>query len=471
MDYNLSSRHTIYGRYGQTYLNVALPTSPFTAANSRNRSELFPSHSASFSDTFIVNPHITNEFRLGLTRTLLEFASGLDSQNLMGAAGIQGTSGITGVPGLAFSGIGSFTGVTAISRTIATNQVLGFTDHVSYFAGKHSFKAGVQFNREQVFASNFITPPTFTFTGNLSGWSFADFLLGLPSTFTSQLAPTNYYLFDNEIGIFAQDEYRVSPRLTLQLGLRYQIWSYPNEKYNKLAVLDPASGKVIIPNQQTMRFVVPNFPQSQIPVVTASQAGYAANNSSLINTDKGDIAPRIGFAWRPFDKATTVVRGGYGIYYYNVANGTAGANATSAVFLASQTATQQLGGNGTLTPTLTLANPLAAFGGTVSALNPQTLSFTDASPNLRNAMVQEYSLTVEQEWHGWGARASYMGFFQTRIPYSVNVNGSRRAISPSARTGVRIRQCSILTSPKMADSRATTVSNSRRSGPPRTASS
>src|ERR1022692_424411 len=100
--------------------------------------------------------HITNEFRLGLTRTVLVFSSGLDSTNLMGAAGIQGTSGITGVPGLAFSGIGSFTGVTAISRTVSENQVLGFTDHVSYFVGKHSFKAGVQFNREQVFASNFI---------------------------------------------------------------------------------------------------------------------------------------------------------------------------------------------------------------------------------------------------------------------------------------------------------------------------
>ena len=57
VDYNLSPRHTTYARYGQTYLNVALPTSPFTAANSGNRSELFPSHSASFSDTFIVNSH------------------------------------------------------------------------------------------------------------------------------------------------------------------------------------------------------------------------------------------------------------------------------------------------------------------------------------------------------------------------------------------------------------------------------
>ncbi|HWQ56339.1 MAG TPA: TonB-dependent receptor [Bryobacteraceae bacterium] len=420
VDYNISPRHTVFGRYGHTYLTVALPTTPFTQENSSNLSQIFPGRSVSISDTFVVNPRITNEFRFGFTRTRLAFSSPFEREDVMAAAGLQGTLGITGLPGLNFTGSGAFTGIAARSFTQSTNQVTGVTDHISVFSGAHSIKAGIQFNRAQIFSNNLIGPPAFTFDGRLSGWSFADFLLGYPSTATRQLAPNVFYLFQNEWGFFVQDEIRLNQQLTLTAGLRYQIWPFVHEKYDKLAVFDVQNRQIVIPSEEARRFIVPNFPQSTIPVRTAEEANYAAKNRELIKTYYGAIAPRFGFAWRPFNRGNTVIRGGYGIYYYNT-TGATGVSPTGSVFLGSQTVTQQLGTAGTLTPTIAFPNPFTGFGA-VGSLNPETLGFGATVANLRNPMVQEYSVSIEREFRGWGVRGSYLGFLQTRIPIVVNYN-------------------------------------------------
>ncbi|MBM3773953.1 MAG: TonB-dependent receptor [Acidobacteria bacterium] len=429
VDHNFSERHTFFVRYGHTELKVAQPTMPFRLENARDLSQLFPGRSVSISDTFIFNPQTTNEFRFGYTRTRLAFSSAFEQEDVMAAAGIQGTRGITGLPGLAFAGIGAFTGINARSFTQSTAQVSGFTDNVSFFRGKHSLKAGFQFNRLQRFTNNFIGPPAFTFNGNLSGWSWADFLLGYPAGVTRQLAPNVSYLFQNEWGAYVHDEFRVNSKLTLQLGIRYQVWPAVHEKYDKLAVFDIASRSVVIPSEEARRFVVPTFPQNRVPVITAQN--YAASNRELIKIDRNNIAPRFGFAWRPWGKSDFVVRGGYGIYYYN--NTTAsGATPTQAVFLGSQALTQQLGGGGALTPTIAFPNPFTGFTAGVGVLSPETIDFTAAFPGLRNPYVQQYSLTLEKEWRGWGWRTSYLGHLQSKIPHVVNYNEAPPSNQPFA---------------------------------------
>jgi hypothetical protein len=420
IDYNFSSRHTFFARYGHTGLTVSLPTVPFTLENSRNLSQLFPGRSVSVSDNFLINPHWNNEFRFGFTRTRLAFSSPFEQEDVMAAAGMQGTLGIKGLPGLAFTGIGSFTGIAARSFTQSTNQVSGVTDNISVFRGVHSIKAGIQFNRAQAFTNNFIGPPSFGFTGSLSGWSWADFLLGLPSSATRQLAPLVYYLFQNEWGAYVQDEIRAAPNLTIQLGLRYQIWPFVHEKYGKLATFDTNRRAVIVPSDAAKRFIIPTFPMTSVPVLTAKEAGYPATGSALINTNLNNWAPRIGLAWRPFGKSDFVVRGGYGIYYYNT-TGATGASPTAAVFLGSQTITQQLGPAGTLTPAIAFPNPFTGFQG-AAGLSPDTINFGAALPNLKAPYVQEYSFTIEKEWRGWGYRASYLGDLQSSIQHVVNIN-------------------------------------------------
>jgi hypothetical protein len=203
--------------------------------------------------------------------------------------------------------------------------------------------------------------------------------------------------------------------------LRYQIWSNQFEKYDRWSLFDLNKKVVVLPSDRSRGIVVPTFPVAAIPVLTAAEAGYPANDRSLIDADLNDLAPRVGFAWRPFGKSDLVLRGGYGIYYYNAATASLGPNPSGAVFSGTQTATQQLGPNGTLDPIIAFPNPFTAFG-PVGTLDPATLSFTAVAPNLKNPFVQEYSLSLERSWKDWGTRFSYFGHLQTQTLHRVNLN-------------------------------------------------
>lgn len=423
VDHNFSSRHTFFARYGHTMLNQQLPTSPFTLEAARDLDRAFPGRSASVSDTFIFSPRITNELRAGYTRTMIVFNSPFENEDVMAAAGLQGTLGIRGIPALAFSGTGSFTGIAALtSFPKNVSETYGVTDNVAIAFGAHRVKFGFQFNRDHSYSSNAIAPPTFSFDGRLSGWSWADFMLGLPSSVTRSLAAASSYVFSNEWGLYVQDEIQATRGVTLQLGIRYTLWGYPYEKWDKWAIFDPSRVAIVVPSAQSKQYVVPTFPQNQIPVLTAEEARYPSKHRSLFNTDINNWAPRIGVAWRPFGATNTVVRGGYGLYFYNDLN--TGASAGGALFTGSQTLTQQLSGN-VLVPTIAFPNPFVGFQGAVNLLNPQTLNFNAGNPNVRNPYVHEYSLSIERDLKGWGARFSYLGSLQNRVAYSRQINFAR----------------------------------------------
>ena len=117
-----------------------------------------------------------------------------------------------------------------------------------------------------------------------------------------------------------------------------------------------------------------------------------------------------------------MIRGGFGMFYWNSRTG--GPAAAGSVFTGSQTLTQQLGSNGILTPIMRFPNPFTAFtSGTIQTLDPTTLSFTAADPNLRLPYVENWNLTVERELRGQGAlRVSYMGSAERRNQFGFNIN-------------------------------------------------
>ena len=416
VDYNFSSRHTFFVRFGRTGLRGELPTVGFSPANNFNRSQLFPGRTAGLSDTFILSPSVTNEFRFGFSRTRLAFSSPYDSQSVLEAAGVENATGLDGLPGLSFV---NFSGISALSFTQNVDQVKGIADNVSVFKGSHGLKFGMLFNRSDVFSSLPPTPPTFSFTGALSAYDFADFFLGQPSTVTRTLGSASGYVFQNEFGLYIEDSFKIRPDVTLQYGLRYEIQPFPYEKYNKTAAYDISNQSLVVPGAETLSFVIPSFPTSQVPIVTPREAGWPADNRSLVNTPYRDFSPRFGFAWRPRGKDSTVVRGGYGIYRYNAVNSFFGGPGSSA-FVGSQSATQSLV-NGLLTPVIAFPDPFAGLG-SASALNPATLSYTTVNPNLKLTIVQEYNLTVERQWRGWGFRGTYYGDFETGLMYSSDYN-------------------------------------------------
>ena len=439
VDYNFSPRHTLFARFGRTGLRGELPSVGFSPANQFNESELFPGRTAGLTDTFILSPHATNEFRFGFSRTLLSFTAPQDTQSVLSTAGLENAAGMDGLPGLSFV---NFSGMSALSFSQNVDQVKGITDNFSIFKGNHSLKMGMLFNRSDVFSSIPPTPPSFSFSGALSGYDFADFLLGQPSTASRTLGSSSGYIFQNEWGLYVEDSFKIKPNLTFQYGLRYDIEPFAYEKYNKTAVYDIAKQALVVPSMNTLNLVIPSFPQAQVPILTPSQAGWPANNRSLVNTSYDDFSPRLGFAWRPRGRENTVVRGGYGVYRYNAVNynnsdNYSGVNnffggPSSSVFVGSQSATQALT-NGILTPTIAFPNPFAGFG-PASTLSPATISYATVNPNLKPTMVQEYNLTLERQWREWGFRGTYFGDFETGLMYSSDYNQPLPSHQPFAQS-------------------------------------
>jgi len=183
----------------------------------------------------------------------------------------------------------------------------------SLVRGKHFIRAGMHVVRHhETFPEIFIGNGLYVFDGSLTGYSMADMLIGIPQNF--ELSPE---LFDPqyrqwEITPWVQDDWRITPKLTLNLGLRYEWRPWPVSKTNSISniVLPPGGG------QASLVLAGPCTPDLPVrPCQSSLPSTIAANRSTLAGTDNNNFAPRIGFAYRLGNSDRTVVRGGYGIFY------------------------------------------------------------------------------------------------------------------------------------------------------------
>jgi outer membrane receptor protein involved in Fe transport len=156
-----------------------------------------------------------------------------------------------------------------------------------------------------------------------SGSGLASLMLGLPTSLSDQYNRGYYYFRQKEQGLYFQDSWKVAPRLTLNLGLRWDNWSPYSEKYNRLVNLNLTNlatvpMQVITPHGTTME-QMPGIPSSVLASwaargltwVTADSAGFPG---ALVPAENKDFGPRIGVAYRLTNK--WVVRAGFGMYYW-----------------------------------------------------------------------------------------------------------------------------------------------------------
>jgi len=296
----------------------------------------------------IIHDNLVNELRGGFNReysfrhsvtTLDGFLSsiGFDSSDINAYAAVVGqsqlnTHGHTAVSyGSSFVGIGSGGRNTErpLSQYLAT-----FGDTLTWVINKHNLKMGADFVRnvgQDGFASGRSDPRgTMTYANPRAATGcqakpcfgartdpFTDFLLGLPATSVSYVAQARppMDVHNLEQGYFFQDDWKVTPRLTVNLGLRYELISPFIDKNDILLNFDPTfnggTGRFIVPSSKTIQFLDPRIP-ILLPIVTADKSGLGIGRG-LVRTDKNNLAPRIGIALRVGGKS--VVRGGYGIYF------------------------------------------------------------------------------------------------------------------------------------------------------------
>ena len=225
----------------------------------------------------------------------------LASQGFVSGGGTDGivvqAPGMEGIENLVFNSFTLGTTVTGLSQ--AENIPEG-TDDLSVSFGEHLLSFGVAVHADQINTHpDVYDNGSFSFTGSETGLDFADFLLGIDSSYT-QGSGQNFYNRNHYVGVYGQDSWRATRALTLNYGLRWDVLPPWHEKYNQLLSLDPHEQSIVYPTApQGILFPGdPGVPRTVSP------------------TPYTDFAPRVAASWAPASwQAKTVLRAGYGVYY------------------------------------------------------------------------------------------------------------------------------------------------------------
>jgi trimeric autotransporter adhesin len=232
-------------------------------------------------------------------------------QNVAAELGIQGTSQTPtnfGPPSLSFTNYSGLSDANALHQAV---QNFGIADTLTLRKGKHNFSFGGGYTR---YLNNLDTDSngrgSFSFSGlstaqyvngiatTNTGYDFADFLLGLPETNAIRYGDTSTYYRSNGYNAYAVDDFRVSTGLSLNLGVRYELFEPWAEKYGHAANLA----------------IAPNFSAVE-PVLPGQSAFGVTYPSALLHADTNNFAPRLAMAWKPNPKGKLQIRAGYGWYY------------------------------------------------------------------------------------------------------------------------------------------------------------
>lgn len=274
--------------------------------------------------------------------------------------------------------------------------------NLSHTQGKHVTSFGAQYRRMLIngYQANFASGAfTFTVQGYTNN-SMANFLLGKPDIFTQAGGDFNRDIRGWELGAYAQDEYRLGPKLTLNYGVRYEITTPFRDIHNRMMEFAPGQQSTAIPTAPKGLL----FP------------GDKGVPDTIAPTEKMDWAPRVGFSWDPRGNGRTVIRSAYGIFYDGVLNG------VGMPFRATSSALPQTVVR-TLTGTINFVNPLSTVSNPFTpgqfALPASTFTL---DKNLLPPYTQDWNLTVDQSFGGQVLSIGYIGSKGTRLPRLVEAN-------------------------------------------------
>ncbi len=319
VDHKFSDKDTSFYRFSYEKQPSILPS--IFQSTGGNGSDFFSGNEVNFylggalSETHIFNPRVVNEFRFGYNRInshRYQFNFDKDVSKGLNIPGVPFAPINGGMPEYDFSDVGAI-GDPTFLPSLEIQNTFSYSDTLTWIRGKHSVKFGAESKNEEFtifqpasprgqlnFGNVFTDNPAAVGTG---GSGFASFLAGLSNGgYITNLHNVDYvrpvYSF------FALDDYKVTPRLTLNLGLRYELFTTIKEKYDAQGSYDLTKQILYVPKGQNAQ-LTPAIAQLVQISATASRG--------LVPVDTNNFAPRIGFAYKATDRL--VVRAGYGVFY------------------------------------------------------------------------------------------------------------------------------------------------------------
>ncbi len=418
----ISDNNQFFARYSfersEQFLPASLPHGD-AGATTGNGNGLIRTQSLALNDTHTISPRWLNEFRFGLNRWGLVFSPidfGANLADKVGLPGVNISDTTSAMSQIVFSpadvrGLGSGGNAPELNY-FTTFQWL---DNMTWTRGKNSLKFGVNIIRRR---KNKINPDNsvgnFSFGSQLTsncggigsgctinpntGFSVASFVLGYPTSVSRALLLGIAGERKWEYGAYVQDDYRVTRRLTLNLGLRYEYFSPPVEVADRQSNFDPSTGRF---------------------VGASDDAVIAGNNvgRGLMYPYRRDWAPRVGLAYDVFGTGRTVLRAGYGISWDNPFTGGSGSKTKNPPFLLSTALTT------TLQPTLRLSNGLPPPPPVNFDAPPQGSARSLFDIHDADGYAQQWNVNVQQQLgRDFMVEAAYVGTRGTHLMMKQDIN-------------------------------------------------
>ncbi len=332
------------------------------------------------NESHVFGPRAVNEFRFGLNRVSITFA-GITNVDAASVGLNTGESGPGSLPRINVPGLMVF-GVPPGFPQGRGDTTFQWTDVFSFTRGAHAMKFGAEARR--FWNNNFNTGTR----GEIRFNNMGDFLAGRVQRFTKPTGDISPALRVTAFNWFVQDDWRLRPRFTLTLGLRYEFNGVPSETHNRLTIFDPPSAALH----------------------RVGEAGF----DQPYDSDTNNFGPRIGFAWDPFGRGKTSLRGAYGLFFDQPVT-----NIVTA-----------LGGNPPFRTTfdydlVTVGN---LFGATGAA---QTPVLNGVHRGFTSDYVQQWNFNIQQEVvRNTRLEVSYLGSKGTNLRLIRDINA--RVPSPTA---------------------------------------
>jgi hypothetical protein len=292
--------------YASRDLTNVPPANPFMSTDPSSTSR---NHNAVIGHSAAITQKILNELRIGFNRfDTFHFGAdyGIDENNKLGIkngnlAAFPESSGIARFTVSPLSSTGA-SGSTNAQRLTNTYEI---TDGLAWVRGSHTIKFGADYRLIQATLTNpqdtargsFAFGRDMTSKAGVAGAEYGSFLLGFPNQIIRSLVNTRPAVQTTQGGMYVQDDYRVSRSLTINMGVRWDLFTTPHEKYNRQVNFNPTTGKY--------------------------NAASGDNRGPNVDTFYGTFAPRAGFAWSP-DNGKTAIRGAAGLSYFSYNYGATG---------------------------------------------------------------------------------------------------------------------------------------------------